>query len=273
MNDETTGSKSKNAPVQGKGRRWARLRRVLVRRLLPAALLLASLGLFFSGAAWWTLRSAVRVPEVGIPDLSGLDAEVAAARLKRLGLPSEVAARRFDARQPEGDVIDHTPAAGARTKPGRVVRLVVSLGPERVAVPDLAGLTLRTAKLSLNAFKLRVRLTSEIYDARVPEGRVVAQNPAAGTVGYPGDSVSLLVSRGRRRPDYVMPSLIGRQAAAARRSLESAGIRRIRTRGAVESPLARVLRQVPQPGYRVSADERVILDLGLVAVGEEGTSR
>ncbi len=226
-----------------------------------AALLLATTGLTSALAFWGTLRATVRSPDVTIPAVVDLDEQVAEARLRSLGLVPRVASRRYDATRPEGKVLEQFPPAGNRTKPGREVRLVVSLGPERAIVPDLRRGSLRRAQIALAAAGLRVATTASVPHGTIPLGRVIAQDPPPGAVCFPGDGVSLLLSAGPPRRARVMPTLEGDTWDRARRLLEGAGFRRVRYRGMEDRAPgdAVVIAQDPRPGARVDPDDRVVL--------------
>ncbi|HHN73975.1 MAG TPA: PASTA domain-containing protein [Acidobacteria bacterium] len=241
-------------------------------RLLLAGCVLLSVGGVLALSTWLTLSYSVRRPEVTLPDLSGVDGLVAEQRLRGLGLEPEISGRRFDAQQPAGNVLDQFPPPGSRTKPGRPVRLILSLGPERSEVPDLTGSSLRRAQLALRAADLRLESTASAYHPTIPLGRVIAQSPQAGSAGYPGDGVSLLVSAGPPPASVVMPSLTGWSVAAARRRLQRAGIERINgVRGEREAAASeRVTDQDPAPGTRLDPSARVTLIAGpvILAGGE-----
>ncbi len=236
------------------GRRFAAL-------LGRVFLLLATTGLVFALAFWGTLRVTVRSPDVRVPAVVDLDDQVAEARLRALGLVPRIVSHRYDATRPEGKVLEQVPPAGNRTKPGREVRLVVSLGPERAIVPDLRRGSLRRAQIALAAAGLRIGTTASVPHPSIPLGRVIAQDPPPGTVCFPGDGVSLLLSAGAPRAARVMPLLEGVSWGRARRALEGAGLRRVRYRGiedrAPEDAL--VIAQDPRPGSRVDPDDRVVL--------------
>ena len=236
-----------------------------IRRVAAVAgrvlLLLATSGLVFALAFWGTLWFMVRSPDVTVPSVVDLDEQVAEAKLQSLGLAPRVASRRYDATRPEGKVLDQVPPPGVRTKPGREVRLVVSLGPERAVVPDLRGGSLRRAQVALAGAGLRVAATASVPHPTLRLGRVIAQDPAPGTVCFPGDGVSLLLSAGAPRKARVMPLLEGVTWARARRLLEGAGFRRVRYRG-VDDRAPRdavVIAQDPRPGSRVDPGDRVDL--------------
>ena len=232
-----------------------------LRRAVLGVLVAGSLVLVFGMAAWFTLRASVRfVSEVTVPAVVGSDQADATARLRAMGLQPQVSGRRPDPTRPAGKVLDQVPAAGSRSKPGRPVRLVLSSGPEKTAVPDLAGSSISRAQLVLRRAGLSLGTTSKAPHARQGPGRILAQHPAAGSEGSAGQGIAVLVSAGSRPPAFVMPDFVGRSAATALRSLEGLGFRSVVIGGAGEiRPGAVVREQWPPVGSRVTATSRITL--------------
>ena len=81
--------------------------------------------------------------EVTIPNVAGMTVEQATEELKKLGLVIGTNARGNSATIPQGLVVATTPAAGAMSKTGVTVDLVVSSG--EVTIPDLTGMTIDAA--------------------------------------------------------------------------------------------------------------------------------
>ncbi len=240
------------------------VRRLLVRlgRGLGIGLLVTgTLGLAFATGVYFTLRAAVSRPELVVPDVVDLDGEEARAELAAQGLEVMVTGSRHDANVPAGKVLEQFPLAGTRTKRGRPVRLVLSLGPARAVVPQVTGMSVRGAQLALRAAGLRLRHTANVPSATVPIGRVIAQDPPPGTEGYPGDQVALLLSSGPPERAFVMPELVGRTWGDVRERLERSGFRRIRARraGSPDESAATdtITSQWPRPGHRVTAGDRL----------------
>lgn len=245
---------------QAAKRRRQRLPRWL-RTLLAPLILAGTLGISFGLGVWGTLRVMVRVPEITMPDLSGIDLPEAEKRLAGLGLLAEVSARRHDQDRPAGRVLEQFPRAGARTKAGRPVRLSVSLGPAQSIVPDLLGGTLGRAQLALRAAGLKVERQAAVYHAHLSVGRVVAQHPSPSYAGFPGEGVTLLLSQGPPPRAFVMPDLSGRAAAAALADFRDCGFRELTTEGEGDAAGAVVVGQSPQPGSPVTTQDRVVLRL------------
>ncbi len=236
--------------------------RGFVRGLAKKALLLLALALTSGLSALFTMRAILSSQEVVVPRLLGerlVDAGAAAAAAQ---LQLKVEGRRHDARIPAGRIAAQEPEAGSTLKTQRSVRVWLSLGAQRARVPDVLGQSLRGARLSLEQAQVPVAHVVEVHDA-APEGTVIVQRPPAGETEALSEGVALLVSRGPAGGDYVMPDLIGRNAAETVESLRRAGLKvadvRYRSYAGVAAGI--VLRQVPAAGARVRRSDPVSLDV------------
>ncbi|TPW15638.1 MAG: putative serine/threonine protein kinase [Acidimicrobiaceae bacterium] len=95
-----------------------------------------------------------------------------------------------------GGVIRTEPAIGGELAVGSPITIVVSLGLELVQVPPVVGLTEAQARNAITAKNLTATVTFlNVAAGSADDGRVVAQNPAAGTKVAPGSAVGLQVGR------------------------------------------------------------------------------
>jgi serine/threonine-protein kinase len=72
--------------------------------------------------------------------------------------------------------------------------------PPTVEIPDLAGRTRSEASSKLTDVGLKLGNQNEASDDKVPEGKIVGQNPAAGTKAEPGSAVDIPISSGPKKP-------------------------------------------------------------------------
>lgn len=197
---------------------------------------------------------------VAVPAVEGLPVTAARAACARAGLLWSEEERRHSDTLPPGSVVTQSPAAGVPVKPGRTVRMSVSMGQERVAVPDLRGMTERQAELALeNAQLLRGR-TAEVRAGS--SGRWVrASRPSAGEEVARGDSIDLLVATGDAAEDYQMPALVGQDVDDVRALAESRGFRvgRVTMRAASGVFPGTVLEQEPVRGSLVRRGDSIDL--------------
>jgi serine/threonine-protein kinase len=132
--------------------------------------------------------------QVTIPNEAGKDAAVAANDLGRLGLETKTE-QEASTSVPSGKVIRTDPAAGQKADKGSTVTLVVSSGPAQVAVPDVVGLTEAAATKKLQDAGFKVATQDQVTANADDEGRVLDQNPDAGTKADQGSTVTIVVGR------------------------------------------------------------------------------
>ena len=133
---------------------------------------------------------------IAVPDVAGQTQEAASSLLTNAGLAVGAVAQQYSATVPAGSVISQTPAAGTFVLPGTAVNLAVSRGAQPVVVPDVAGQPQAQAEAALSGAGLAPGAVTREHSNSVPAGRVISQQPAAGTELPPGTAVSLVVSLG-----------------------------------------------------------------------------
>jgi beta-lactam-binding protein with PASTA domain/tRNA A-37 threonylcarbamoyl transferase component Bud32 len=132
--------------------------------------------------------------ETQVPPLIGQTLANAETLLDAAGLVRGDVTERPDAEFAEGVVVEQDPSSGL-VPVGTPVDLVVSSGPELVAIPELVGLTEREATAQLQELGLRVTVDDQ-FSNEVAEGNVISSDPAAGATAQTGDTVLLVVSQG-----------------------------------------------------------------------------
>jgi penicillin-binding protein 1A len=123
--------------------------------------------------------------------------------------------------------------------------------PQEVPVPDVEGLMLEQATALLEEAKFVVEVI-ESSNPSFPQGMVVTQDPAAGSLLLQGTPVRITVATEGATPGSV-PNVVGLQAAAAKRSLIAAGYLVSETEVVSEAPAGIVLDQDPVGGTSAAA--------------------
>lgn len=135
-----------------------------------------------------------------MPNVIGMSVADAEARLRDARLSSRVAARATSEQYQENEVMATNPPPGQRVREGALVDLTVSQGSRLVPVPNLKGKSLEEARRILADLRLDVEQpVEEVPSDSVPEGHVVSQTPASGSIER-GSTVRLQVSKGPERP-------------------------------------------------------------------------
>ncbi len=224
-----------------------------------AVLIVAVAGLGFLVAIFGGHRGSV----VEVPDLAGLSRDDATRRGREAGLAVEVADSRHDAARPAGTVMQQDPAPGVEVRPGRTIRVVISLGGESLTVPDVVGRSAREADLELRRDGWTLGDEARVASLSAPAGTILAQSPAAGSTAAPGTRIHRLVSDGPRATRWVMPDLTGRPAETADRWVEAHGLRKgaVRRSAAEGRVPGTVVGQLPLAGYPIGLRDVVELTL------------
>ena len=195
--------------------------------VLPVSLLLAA-ALIVGGAGWAWNGLYMRMPSV-----LGQTRPVAVKTLQDDGLTVTVQ-QDFSSTVARGRVISSDPGVGTRIRKDSTVTLDVSRGPNRPAVPVLAGLSQAAAEQAVKDAGLAVgRVTRRSSDS-VPKGEVVSSDPAAGAKQQPNTPIDLVVSSGPAPVD--LPNVVGEPLDQATSDLEDAGFKVVVAPDQVFSP-------------------------------------
>lgn len=123
---------------------------------------------------------------------------------------------------PTGHIMSQNPAAAEMMPPGMAVDLVVSQGPQSVAVPDVVGRTQSDAEATVAGTGFSVGTVTRAWSATVPVGSVISQEPAAGVVLIPDSAINFIVSQGPQ--PVAVPNLAGKTLTEAQAAVASAGL-------------------------------------------------
>ena len=176
-------------------------------------------------AAALTLRLALHAGEVAIPDLSGLTVQEASDAALHDGLDLNIQNRFYSTTVPAGRILSQAPAPGSEVRKGWQVRVVESLGPQQVTIPDVAGEPVRQATMELRRNQLDLG-TQVHLDAPGDPDMVLAQTPPPNA-GVDQPRVNLLLSSqaGDASNAFVMPSFVGLSYSTANHEAIALGLR------------------------------------------------
>jgi eukaryotic-like serine/threonine-protein kinase len=129
---------------------------------------------------------------IEVADLGGQPLDDATALLTDAGLELEVVGRRFDGQAPAGVVLEQDPGPGSTLYRGDTVSVVVSRGPEPVAVPNLRGMRSGEAVDELEGLGFEVQIERRGgFGAFLNPDRVFDQDPAPDADRLPGDTITI----------------------------------------------------------------------------------
>jgi len=186
---------------------------------------------------------------VSAPNVIGQTQAAAEAAITGAGLTVGTVTQENSETVTSGQVISQDPAAGTSVACNSAVNLVISLGPCRVTVPNVVGQTQAAAETAITAADLTVGAVTEEYSETVPAGRVISQDPGAGTNVCPPAAVDLVVSSG----PVSVPNVVGMTLEAAEAAITSSGliVGTVTQECSVTVPAGQVISQDPGAGTEV----------------------
>ncbi|MGA8539937.1 MAG: PASTA domain-containing protein [Terriglobales bacterium] len=247
-------------------------------RMLLSALVLMTVALI---SALTAMRLAIHTREVSIPKLVGMSPIEAERASAALGLQTVIERQFYSPDVPEGRIMTQVPPPGTKVRRGWSIRVAQSLGPLRVAIPDVTGGSERVAELNIQRRGLSLGSVAHVSMPDAPLDQVISQSPPANASGVSAPKISLLVSDGPAPATYVMPNLTGQLLGTATLALQDAHIKIGKVTVLPLAPLpgqpqaapvaasatsqpsaaSMIVTQTPAPGQKIQAGSAVNLEV------------
>lgn len=206
-------------------------------RALSAVVLLVTIALV---SALVAMRLAIHGAEVQVPLLQGRVVPQAVLELRAKGLQAGIDGHYYSATQAVGVVLTQSPAPGTLVRKSWRVRMTVSLGPQKVAIPSVAGMNETLATITIRRTGLQVGAVGGMPYAYAPENTVIAQTPTGHATDVEGPRISILTAHPAPPPENasVMPDMIGENFTQAALAIIHAGFRLAPLQNSPSKPVA-----------------------------------
>lgn len=246
-------------------------------KLVFSILALVSVAFLFAAI---TVRIALHVGEIDVPDFSGMTVHEASTAAIGRNLDLNIENRFYSTTIPAGRILTQSPRPGEIVRRGWQVRVTESLGPQVVAIPSVVGRPIRSATMDIRRQSLDLGTIARIVAPGDPD-MVLAQTPQPGA-GVDQKRIHLLVADAADAlaGSFVLPSFVGMTYAQANHAAITLGLRVATTGGTtVTQPTAApsdpgapsapapttisfgpVLSQSPAPGFRANKNDVVRLN-------------
>ena len=194
---------------------------------------------------------------LSVPEVVNTNLDAATARLESMGLSLEVAEKVYDDNTLPGTIVEQKPQQGTQVKNGETVSVVVCLGPESAAVPDLDGMTQEEATNALAPLGLHVGVVTHRQDSDAPRGTVIEQYPEQGEVLENGGTVDLTLSDQPLMRD--VPNVLGKTLEETRQWLKEYDLQLgdVHYEYATGYDVGEVFRQSPESGTQLRQGDSV----------------
>ena len=202
-------------------------------RIIFGALVMMSVALV---SALITMRFAIHGIEVAVPNLAGLTMSEASDQTRAKSLNLNLENSFYSTTVPAGRVLAQSPAPGTKVRKQWNVRVTQSLGPQRVAIPNVLGQQEREATLNIRHVGLNIGIVGHLPGpASNAPGVVLAQSPPPNAAGVDRPRVSILLSQTDAPPPpaFVMPDVVRMNYAQAVLVLGNAGLHVAAAQGVV----------------------------------------
>lgn len=232
------------------------------RRLITLVSLVTVLALIAGGVSWWMLAGRYTTT----PQLVSLTEPAA----REAASAASVAVAFDDAYSetvPIGEIISTDPEGGQKILRDAEVRATVSKGPERYAVPTIAGMSKQDAINALTDANLSAGKIIEQYDEKIQAGVVIGASQKSGAMLKKGTGVNLTISKGPR--PITITSYVGKPSADAQAALKKAGfvVKLGTAQNSATVPKGSVVSQTPSSGSGKAGDTVTLVEsLGPVMV-------
>ncbi len=198
---------------------------------------------------------------VTMPDIRGMTVTGAQSKLKVHHLQVVVGRQVSHPSIPEGMILDQIPAPEKGIRGGRKVMVITSSGPPAGSLPDLTGLSLRQAEITLQRENYRLGRVLHLRRPGVTEPVVDFQSPDPGLELFKGAVVDLVVAEPTAAELMRMPDLRGSPLYRARQIITAAGfvLAPVAYERTDKMPPNLVMEQEPPAGKRIPKGERLEL--------------
>jgi beta-lactam-binding protein with PASTA domain len=198
-----------------------------MRQFFRAVLLALVLLTVFLVSAMTAMRVAIHGREVAVPKFVGLAPAEAERLAASNGLLLDTESRFYSPEIPAGRIMSQLPAPGEKVRRGWKVRVAQSMGPQRVAIPNVVGQSQRAAEINLRRRGLETGTVAVLHLPNLPPDQIIAQSPAPNAADVASPKVSLLLnSAGESNPRYfVTPDFTGHHFGDATSAMAEAGFR------------------------------------------------
>lgn len=147
-----------------------------------------------------------------VPNVVGLELEDALIELQSKEIYTKISVRSTDETTEKGIVLSQKPKAGSIVKAFSRITLVVSRGRGQESVPDLVGRNVSELnigdELALGKSDSLISYLNPIYKkSSEPAGKIISQNPKAGTEVYKNTKVQVVVSTGKDKQQVETPAI------------------------------------------------------------------
>lgn len=158
---------------------------------------------------------------IAVPNVVGKTLTEATTELTGAGFVVGGTTQRNDDIVVAGSIISQSPSADTNAEKGAKINLTVSLGAQKITVPDVTSLSEADARTAIEKAGFTVNAQPAEYSDKVDSGFVISQSPFSGEKVTKGSAISYVPSKGIR--SSTVPSVVDLSEARAKTKLADSG--------------------------------------------------
>ncbi len=142
--------------------------------------------------------------EVVVPNIINKSVYEALDIVSKMNLSLKKIGEVYNPNYPIGTVVSQQPSAGMVVREGRSINVVLSLGGEKVFVPNIVGEDYRKAEVLLRQYTLFIGTVTQRYSLKVAKNKIIEQQPREGELVDKNTPVNIVVSLGFPPEDVIL---------------------------------------------------------------------
>jgi beta-lactam-binding protein with PASTA domain len=165
-------------------------------------------------------------------------------------------------KESRGKVCDQDPDPGTNVNKGDTIKLTVSTGAPKVAVPSVLGKSLDEAKATLEGDQYQFTVKTKTQVSTEAEGTVLEQDPTLGTEVEKGSTITLTVAKAEEKS--TVPDVSGKTCDEAKAQMQDNDLVGNCTEVDTNDPnqAGKVIATDPQAGTQVDKNSTVNIQIG-----------
>jgi len=201
--------------------------------------------------------------DIKVPEVVGLTIEQAQTKLKKADLGLKIVSQIYNPSQLQGIILSQIPEPNSKVKRNREVRVQISKEADMTYVPELSGVSLRQAEISLADWGLTVGELAWQYADTLPENFVVASLPEVGTRVPYGTAINLIVNKSPASDSVEVPYVVGKYMDEGVKILTDAGLKveKIKMKEEKEQIPGIILEQSLEADTKVPRDSEIEIEV------------